>query len=76
MGLDLMRAQVSTVKGPVGFIAAHRSNVQERMRLNCAISVPENSSSVMRFPGYLKKAYKKGNLGLAVVQIFAVFLRH
>ena len=74
MGLDLMRAQVSTVKGtPVGFIAAHRSHVQERMRLNCAISVPENSSSVLRFPGYLKKAYQKGKLGGGFFQIFLEF---
>ena len=58
MGVELMNAQVSTVKGPVGYIAPHRSTMQWRMRLNCAISVPANSSSVMHFPGYFRKTYE------------------
>lgn len=56
----MMQVAVTEVDGPSCHVPLHRSRVQERLRMMCPLSVPPNSSSVLRFPGFADRRFQAG----------------
>jgi len=60
LGVKVVGAGISVVHGPSTHIPIHRSFQQERLRLMCGLWIPANSSSILRFPGFIEKAFELG----------------